>query len=105
MKISADSSIATAASASAELTKLDASIRGVNSAIARMGAQARGLEAYSTNVTKLQDTLETGIGNLVDADLARESAKFAALQTKQQLGTQALSIANQNAANLLSLFR
>ena len=45
------------------------------------------------------DTLTTGVGNLVDADVARESANLTALQTKQQLGVQALSIANQNAAS------
>ena len=54
---------------------------------------------------KLQDTLNTGIGNLVNADLAKESANLTALQTKQQLGIQALSIANQSSSTLLSLFR
>ncbi|MDZ4062940.1 MAG: flagellin, partial [Brevundimonas sp.] len=54
---------------------------------------------------KLQDALEAGIGNLVDADLAKESARLTALQTKQQLGVQALSIANQSSSILLGLFR
>jgi len=58
-----------------------------------------------TFVGKLQDTLDAGIGNLVDADLAKESAKLQALQTKQQLGIQALAIANQSSSILLSLFR
>jgi flagellin len=56
-------------------------------------------------VSKLTDTLESGIGNLVDADLAKESAKLQALQTKQQLGVQALSIANQTPQTIMSLFR
>ncbi|KAK0350754.1 hypothetical protein LTR94_027714, partial [Friedmanniomyces endolithicus] len=51
------------------------------------------------------DALEAGVGNLVDADLAKESAKLTALQTKQQLGVQALSIANSSSQTLLSLFR
>jgi flagellin len=70
-----------------------------------MGAETKRVEAHATLLAKQQDSLEAGIGNLVDADLAKESARFTALQTKQQLGTQALSIANKNAANLLSLFR
>jgi flagellin len=56
-------------------------------------------------VTKLSDELNTGIGNLVDADLAKESARLQALQTKQQLGIQALSIANSAPQSILSLFR
>jgi flagellin len=56
-------------------------------------------------INKLQDSIDAGIGNLVDADLAKESAKLQALQTKQQLGVQALSIANQSTSILLGLFR
>ncbi len=56
-------------------------------------------------IGKLQDSLEAGVGNLVDADLAKESARLQALQTKQQLGVQALSIANSSSSSLLSLFR
>ena len=51
------------------------------------------------------DTLTTGLGNLVDADVAKESANLTALQTKQQLGAQALSIANQEPSHLLTLFQ
>jgi flagellin len=54
---------------------------------------------------KLQDTLDNGVGNLVDADLAKESAKLQSLQTRQQLGVQALSIANQSPQAISSLFR
>jgi flagellin len=56
-------------------------------------------------VLDLQDTLTTGVGNLVDANMARESANLQALQTKQQLGIQALSIANQAPQLILSLFK
>jgi flagellin len=58
-----------------------------------------------TFVGKLQDSLEAGVGNLVDADLAKESARLQSLQTKQQLGIQALSIANSSSSSILSLFR
>ena len=59
----------------------------------------------SSFVTKLSDALTTGIGNLVDADMAKESAKLQALQVKQQLGIQALGIANQSPQSVLSFFR
>ena len=56
-------------------------------------------------MSKLQDSITTGIGNLVDADVAKESANLTALQTKQQLGVQALSIANSAPQAILSLFK
>jgi flagellin len=63
------------------------------------------LQAQGDFVKSLTNSLTTGVGNLVDADLAEESAKLQALQTKQQLGIQALSIANQSSGAVLSLFR
>jgi flagellin len=60
---------------------------------------------HITFVSKLQNSLDGGIGNLVDADMAKESAKLQSLQTRQQLGVQAVSIANQSTASILSLFR
>ena len=74
-------------------------------ALQTMGTSSKSLERQVAFNTKLQDALEAGAGNLVDADLAKESAKLTALQTKQQLGVQALSIANQSSGILLSLFR
>ncbi len=77
----------------------------INDALAKFGADARGLDtAMSTNRTKI-DSLESGMGAMIDADLAKESAKLQALQIRQQLGTQSLSIANQAPQALLSLFR
>jgi len=81
------------------------SIDNVNAALARLGTGSTALETHSKFVTKLSDAMETGIGNLVDADLAKESAKLQSLQTKQQLGVQALSIANQASGLALSFFR
>ena len=70
-----------------------------------LGSLSRSLERQLTFTSKIQDSLEAGVGNLVDADLAKESARLTALQTKQQLGVQALGIANQSGSILLGLFR
>ncbi len=86
------------------LATLDVAISNVTSALAEMGAQAKQIEKHVTFVTKLQDVLETGIGNLVDADIAKESARLQALQVQQQLGAQALSIANSQPQVILKLF-
>jgi flagellin len=74
-------------------------------ALARLGSGAKAYDTHSTFITKLSDALESGVGNLVDADLAKESARLQSLQTKQQLGIQALSIANSSSQSALSLFR
>ena len=80
-------------------------IERVATALQTLGTQSKSFARQATFVGKLQDALETGVGNLVDADLAKESARLTALQTKQQLGVQALSIANQSSSILLGLFR
>ncbi len=97
--------IDTATAATAALAKVDASIANVSASLARLGTGSKSLATHATFVGKLQDTLEAGVGNLVDADLAKESARLQALQTKQQLGVQALSIANSSTSILLGLFR
>ncbi|MDO1559901.1 flagellin [Brevundimonas sp. 2R-24] len=97
--------INTVTTATAVLTKVDASISNVSASLARLGTKSKALGTHQTFVSKLQDTLEAGVGNLVDADLAKESAKLQALQTKQQLGIQALGIANQAPRSILSLFQ
>jgi flagellin len=84
---------------------VDASIAAFTGALQAMGTTSKSLERQITFNTKLQDALEAGAGNLVDADLAKESARLTALQTKQQLGVQALSIANSSSSILLGLFR
>ena len=91
--------------ANATTANVDAAIAATTSALATLGTQSKSLGRQITFVNKLQDALEAGVGNLVDADLAKESAKLTALQTKQQLGVQALSIANQGSSILLGLFR
>ena len=89
----------------AVLASLNSAITNVTSALAEMGAESKQIEKHVTFVTKLQDVLETGIGNLVDADVAKESARLQALQVQQQLGAQALSIANAQPQVILQLFR
>ena len=96
----------TGATGIAETTAgVDAAISAVTAALAGFGTQSKSLERTSVFVDKLQSALEVGVSNLVDADLAKESARLTALQTKQQLGVQALSIANQSSSALLGLFR
>jgi flagellin len=92
------------ANASSVLTRLDATMSAVNQAVGNIGTQAKQIEAHNSFVSKLSDVLETGVGNLVDADLAKESARLQALQVKQQLGAQALSIANSAPQIILKLF-
>ena len=94
-----------AATASTALSKVNASISNVNAAIAKLGTGSKALGTHLDFIGKLQDTITSGVGNLVDADVAKESATLQALQTKQQLGVQALSIANSSSSILLSLFR
>ncbi len=105
IELSLSDSLLTLTGATTALNKLDDSITQLNAALGEIGAQAKQISAHNTFVSKLVDTLESGIGNLVDADLAKESARLQALQVQQQLGAQALSIANQAPQIILSLFR
>lgn len=104
IRLGQDTTFADAAEAEALIANIDASIKNVSDALTVMGAGYNSMERQSTFIVKLGDTVETGIGNMVDADMARESARLTALQVKQQLGTQALSIANQQPQAILSLF-
>ena len=103
--LAATATIGTSTLATTALAAVNASIDNVSSALARLGTGAKSLDTHNTFVGKLSDALENGVGNLVDADLAKESARLQSLQTKQQLGVQALSIANSSTSILLGLFR
>ena len=105
VSVATTQSIDTLTKATASLTAVSNSIDAVSGALARLGTKSKALSTHITFVGKLSDALESGVGNLVDADLAKESAKLQALQTKQQLGVQALGIANQTPQLVLSLFR
>src|SRR6185437_3913862 len=96
---------ASASGASTVLSAVESSLSAVDNALASLGTASKALDTHLNFVSNLQDTLTTGVGNLVNADLAKESATLQALQTKQQLGIQALSIANSASSALLGLFR
>jgi flagellin len=103
--VASTSTISTAAAASTMIATIESSLNSLNLALAQLGTDSKKLGVHKTFITKLSDELQNGISNLVDADVATESARLQALQTKQQLGIQALSIANQAPSVLISLFR
>ena len=103
--LSATASISTQTLASNAIATIGTSITNVNNALAKLGSSSNALGAHLGFIQQLQDSIDTGIGNLVNANLAKESANLQALQTKQQLGIQALSIANSSSSALLGLFR
>jgi flagellin len=103
--ITTTATVSTQAKASAMIATIQASLTNVNSALAKLSSGAAKFSIQATFTQKLSDTLTAGIGNLVDANMAQESAMLQSLQVKQQLGVQALSIANQAPQTILSLFR
>jgi len=100
----AASLLASTGSATTTSGNIDTAITAINSQMATMGSQAKALDVQTAFLAKLNDVVEQGISNLVDADLAKESARLQSLQIKQQLGAQALSIANQAPQLILSFF-
>jgi flagellin len=95
-----------------DIATLESYIVGVDTALSDMTDSASSLGANKLRVTlqrdfvtSLMDVIDRGISTMVDADMTQESTKLQALQVQQQLGTQALSIANQNSQNILTLFR
>ncbi len=103
--VTSTGSISTQAKASTMIGTINTSIQNVNSALAKLASGVKKFTIQAAFVSKLVDTLNAGIGNLVDADMAVESAKLQSLQVKQQLGVQALAIANAAPSITLSLFR
>jgi flagellin len=87
------------------IAKVTAAINSVASAAANLGAVKNRISTNTEFVKTLMDSVDRGVGQLVDADMNAESTRLQALQTQQQLGVQALSIANQNSQSILSLFR
>jgi flagellin len=103
--LAATASFASAGAAATLAGTISTSLNNLNLALARLGTASTSLEIHGDFVVKLSDALEVGIGNLVDADLAKESARLQSLQVKQQLGVQALSIANTAPQTILSFFQ
>lgn len=93
------------AGATQALTDIEGLIQTAIDASAAFGASQKRLDIQSDFVGKLMDSMKSGIGSLVDADMEEASARLQALQVQQQLGIQALSIANQAPQNILALFR
>ncbi|MGN0931678.1 flagellin N-terminal helical domain-containing protein [Falsigemmobacter intermedius] len=87
------------------LTTANTQLKAAISAATELGLSEKSVETQQEYLKKLTDTIDTGVGAMVDADMEAEAARLQALQVQQQLATQALSIANQAPQNLVSLFR
>ena len=96
--------LSNAANAATARTAMDAAIVTVSTALAALGSAAKRVDIQNVFTTKLMDIVKQGVGNMVDADLAMESANLQAQQIKQQLGVQALAIANAGPQAILQLF-
>ena len=103
--LTSTATISTQANASTLVATIQSSLTNVNAALAKLSAGAAKFSIQATFAQNLSDTLTIGIGNLVDANMAQESASLQSLQVKQQLGIQALSIANQAPQTILGLFQ
>jgi len=103
--LAATATISTQTAASTMVSTVETSLTNVDASLARLSSGSKKYSIQMEFVSKLSDALTTGIGNLVDSNMAVESAKLQSLQVKQQLGVQALSIANQAPQTILSLFR
>lgn len=89
----------------ANMQEIDDMLAKVTTAASDLGAIKTRIGSQSDFVGKIMDAVDRGVGQLVDADMEQESSRLQALQVQQQLGIQALSIANSNTQNILSLFR
>jgi len=98
-------SISSTAAALTALSFISTFQQSVNTVLGTLGADTRSINFQDEFIDAVADATEVGLGSIVDADLARESARLQALQVQQQLSTQSLNIANQRPSVLLSLFR
>jgi flagellin len=87
------------------ITDTETALKSMTSLGSKLGSLQKGIELQTDFVSKLSDSIDAGVGRLVDADMEEESSKLSALQTQQQLAIQSLSIANSSSQNILSLFR
>ncbi|MBL8835425.1 MAG: flagellin [Alphaproteobacteria bacterium] len=93
------------ASSTTALAELNTFKAAIDTALANLGANVKAIDAQNEFIKQVNETVTVGLGALVDADMAKETAALQALQVKQQLGVQALGIANQAPQALLSLLR
>jgi flagellin len=103
--LSSTATIGTVQAASAIMAQIDASIANVTTALADIGDQSKLISAHAVLVQNLSSVLQTGMGDLINANTAADSARLAALQVQQQIGQQSLNIANSMPSVLLTLFR
>ena len=87
------------------LTVVDTAAKELTDAATTLGAAKKRVDLQKSSTSILMDSIDRGVGQLVDADMNQESTRLQALQVQQQLGIQALSIANSNAQSILSLFK
>lgn len=87
------------------ITNVETALQAMTTAASDLGSAQKRIDIQNDFVGNLMDAIDRGVGQLVDADMSEESSKLNALQVQQQLGIQALSIANSSAQNILSLFR
>jgi flagellin len=87
------------------LSDVETALKSMTSLGSKFGSISSRIDMQSNFVSSLSDSIESGVGRLVDADMEEESSKLTALQTQQQLAIQSLSIANSSSQNILSLFR
>ncbi|MFK0331174.1 flagellin [Rhizobium sp. NPDC090275] len=87
------------------ITDAENALKDMTSLGSKLGSLQKGIDLQTDFVSKLSDSIDSGVGRLVDADMEEESSKLSALQTQQQLAIQSLSIANSSSQNILSLFR
>jgi flagellin len=97
--------VASASDARSVLEAIDVYGAAVNTALSNLGSDLSRVKSQAEFARQSEEAVQAGLGALVDADLARESAALASLQVRQQLGTQSYGIANQAPSTLLGLFR
>lgn len=97
--------LTTSANSADAAARVTASLDYLNTELSRLGAASKKIENQIVYFSKLKDSVKAGIGQMVDADLAYESAQLQALQTRQQLSVQAMSLANQAPRSILNLLR
>ena len=103
--LSSAGDLANTANATSALAAVDLATAATNTALGELAADARALDFQTRFLAALSDATEEGLGSIVDADLAKESARLQALQVKQRLSVTSLGIANAAPQSLLALFQ
>jgi len=102
---SLDISSMTSGQIAGALSMVESALKTMTSAASKLGSLSSRIDLQTSFTSDLRDSIQSGVGKLVDADMEQESSKLSALQTQQQLAIQSLSISNSSSQNILSLFR